>query len=116
MNTGDGVLTAIKMMEVMLTKKLPLSALAEPMHMYPQVLKNVVVTDKEQTLAAPEVQAAVQKATEELGDNGRVLLRASGTEPVLRVMSEAGTFAICEQHVDAIIEAMNKAGYLIRVK
>ncbi|MBQ5986635.1 MAG: phosphoglucosamine mutase [Clostridia bacterium] len=115
-NTGDGVLTAIKMMEVMLTKKLPLSALAEPMHMYPQVLKNVVVTDKEQTLAAPEVQAAVQKATEELGDNGRVLLRASGTEPVLRVMSEAGTFAICEQHVDAIIEAMNKAGYLIRVK
>ena len=115
-NTGDGVLTAIKMMEVMLKKKTTLSELAAPMHMYPQVLKNVVVTDKEETLAAPEVKAAVQKATEELGQNGRVLLRASGTEPVLRVMSEADTFEICEYHVDAIIDAMREAGYLIRVK
>jgi len=115
-NTGDGVLTAIKMMEVMLTKKTTLSTLAEPMHMYPQVLKNVVVTDKEETLASEAVKAAVTRATEQLGDNGRVLLRASGTEPVLRVMAEANTFAICEQHVDAIIEAMRQAGYLIRVK
>ncbi|MBR0082019.1 MAG: phosphoglucosamine mutase [Clostridia bacterium] len=115
-NTGDGVLTAIKMMEVMLKKKTTLSALAAPMHMYPQVLKNVVVTDKAETLASEAVQAAVKQATEELGANGRVLLRASGTEPVLRVMSEADTFEICEHHVDAIIEAMNKAGYLIRVK
>ncbi len=115
-NTGDGVLTAIKMMEVMLKKKTTLSALAAPMHMYPQVLKNVIVTDKEKTLASDAVKAAVEKATEELGEDGRVLLRASGTEPVLRVMSEANTFAICEHHVDAIIEAMNQAGYLIRVK
>ncbi len=115
-NTGDGVLTAIKMMEVMLKKKTTMSALAAPMHMYPQVLKNVVVTDKEETLASEAVKAAVAKATEELGEDGRVLLRASGTEPVLRVMSEANTFAICEHHVDAIIEAMNQAGYLIRVK
>lgn len=115
-NTGDGVLTAIKVMEVMLTKKTTLSALAAPMKMYPQVLKNVIVTDKEETLASDAVKEAVAKATEELGENGRVLLRASGTEPVLRVMSEANTFALCEQHVDAIIEAMNKAGYLIRVK
>ena len=83
---------------------------------YPQVLKNVVVTDKEETLASEAVKAAVTRATEQLGDNGRVLLRASGTEPVLRVMAEANTFAICEQHVDAIIEAMRQAGYLIRVK
>ena len=115
-NTGDGVLTAIKMMEVMLKKKTTLSALAAPMHMYPQVLKNVIVTDKEKTLASDAVKAAVEKATKELGEDGRVLLRASGTEPVLRVMSEANTFAICEHHVDAIIEAMNQAGYLIRVK
>ena len=115
-NTGDGVLTAIKMMEVMLKKKTTLSALAAPMHMYPQVLKNVVVTDKEETLAAEAVQKAVEQATEQLGANGRVLLRASGTEPVLRVMAEADTFEICEHHVDAIIEAMNRAGYLIRVK
>ena len=115
-NTGDGLLTAIKMMEVMLKKKTTLSALAEPMRMYPQILKNVVVTDKEQTLACEEVQAAVKKATEELGANGRVLLRASGTEPVLRVMAEADTIEICEHHVDAIIEAMNRAGYLIKVK
>ena len=115
-NTGDGVLTAIKVMEVMLTKKTSLSELAAPMHMYPQVLKNVIVTDKEKTLASETVQAAVAKATELLGENGRVLLRASGTEPVLRVMAEATTFAMCEQHVDAIIEAMQTAGYLIRVK
>ena len=115
-NTGDGALTASKMMEVMLKKKTTLSALAAPMHMYPQVLKNVIVTDKEKTLASDAVKAAVEKATEELGEDGRVLLRASGTEPVLRVMSEANTFAICEHHVDAIIEAMNQAGYLIRVK
>ena len=115
-NTGDGVLTAIKIMEVMLTKKTPLSELTAPMRMYPQVLKNVVVTDKEATLADARVQAAVNEATEQLGADGRVLLRASGTEPVLRVMSEATTFALCEQHVDAIIDAMDKAGYLIRVK
>lgn len=115
-NTGDGVLTAIKVMEVMLTKKTTLSALAAPVKMYPQVLKNVIVTDKQETLASEAVKAAVEKATELLGDNGRVLLRASGTEPVLRVMAEANTFAACEQHVDAIIDAMDKAGYLIRVK
>lgn len=115
-NTGDGVLTAIKMMEVMLKKKTPLSSLAAPMRMYPQVLKNVIVTDKQETLNSNIVKAAVEKATEELGNNGRVLLRASGTEPVLRVMAEAGSFSVCEQQVDAIIESMKSAGFLIRVK
>ncbi len=115
-NTGDGVLTAIKMMEVMLKKKTTLSALASPMKMYPQVLKNVIVTDKQQTLDSEIVKKAVARATEELGNNGRVLLRASGTEPVLRVMAEAGTFSACEQHVDAIIESMRSGGFLIRVK
>ena len=115
-NTGDGLLTAIKVMEAVTETKQPLSVLASPMHMYPQVLKNVIVTDKDETLNCPEVQAAVKKAEEELGSEGRVLLRKSGTEPLLRVMSEATTHELCEEKVDSIIEAMRAAGRLIRVK
>jgi phosphoglucosamine mutase len=115
-NTGDGILTAIKVMEAITESKQPLSVLAEPMTMYPQVLKNVVVTDKDETLACPEVQAAVKKAEEELGNNGRVLLRKSGTEPVLRVMAEADTFEACEENVNAIIDAMAASKHLIEVK
>ena len=84
--------------------------------MYPQVLKNVVVTDKDETLNCPEVKAAVKTAEEELGSDGRVLLRKSGTEPLLRVMSEATTHELCEEKVDAIIAAMDRAGKLIRIK
>ncbi len=115
-NTGDGLLTAIKVMEVITETKEPLSVLAAPMTMYPQVLKNVIVTDKDETLACPAVQAAVKKAEAELGENGRVLLRKSGTEPLLRVMSEATTYELCEEKVDAIIAAMKDAGKLIRIK
>ena len=115
-NTGDGLLTAIKVMEAITETKEPLSVLASPMTMYPQVLKNVIVTDKDETLACPEVQAAVKKAEAELGENGRVLLRKSGTEPLLRVMSEATTYELCEEKVDAIIAAMKDAGKLIRIK
>ncbi len=115
-NTGDGLLTAIKVMEAVTETKQPLSVLASGMTMYPQVLKNVIVTDKDETLNCPEVQAAVKKAEEELGDNGRVLLRKSGTEPLLRVMSEATTKELCEEKVDAIIAAMDRAGKLIRIK
>ena len=115
-NTGDGILTAIKVMEAMTETKQPLSKLAEPMIMYPQVLKNVVVTDKDETLNCPEVQAAVKKAEDELGADGRILLRKSGTEPLLRVMSEATTYELCEEKVDAIIAAMKDAGKLIKIK
>ena len=115
-NTGDGLMTAIKIMEAMTETKLSLSALAAPVTMYPQVLKNVIVTDKDETLECEEVKAAVKKAQEELGSNGRVLLRKSGTEPLLRVMSEATTQELCEEKVDAIIAAMEKAGKLIKVK
>ncbi|MCR5663725.1 MAG: phosphoglucosamine mutase [Oscillospiraceae bacterium] len=114
--TGDGLLTAIKLMEAMLESKQSLSELTEGMKFYPQLLKNVVVTDKDETLACSEVQAAVKKAEEELGANGRVLLRKSGTEPLLRVMAEADTTELCEEKVDAIIDAMRQAGKLIRVK
>ena len=103
-------------MGIMIETNLPLSALAAGVTMYPQVLKNVEVDDKDGTLADPAVQASVDKATEELGDNGRVLLRKSGTEPVLRVMSEAGTKEDCEKQVDAIIDSMRVSGHLIKVR
>ena len=115
-HTGDGLITAIMVMGVMIETQLPLSALAAGCTMYPQVLKNVKVDDKDATLADPEVQAQVEKCTEALGDGGRVLLRKSGTEPVLRVMAEAGSDAECEAQVDAIIAAMERSGHLIEVK
>ena len=87
--TGDGILTSIKLMEAMLAKKLPLSKLAEPVTIYPQVLKNVRVKSKPEAQADPEVQAAVQDVAGRLGDSGRILVRESGTEPVIRVMVEA---------------------------
>lgn len=114
--TGDGLLTAIKIMEAVTETKQSLSELASGIIMYPQRMKNVVVTDKDDTLADPIVVAAVAKAEEELGEDGRVLLRKSGTEPLLRVMSEAKTMELCEEKVDAIIAAMHNAGKLIKVK
>ncbi len=114
--TGDGILTSLMVMMTMLDKKMPLSMLAEGMKMYPQVLKNVIVTDKDETMNSPLVIKAVSDMEEKLGANGRVLLRKSGTEPVLRVMSEAIDAGDCAYAVDYIIEAMNKAGKLIKVK
>lgn len=115
-NTGDGLLTAIKLMEAMTETKLPMSALAAPVRIYPQLLKNVVVTDKDGAMNHPAVAAAVKRAEAELGADGRVLLRKSGTEPVLRVMAEAGSDALCEKYVDLIIDAMRGAGLLVKVK
>ncbi len=114
--TGDGLLTALKVMQAVLDQKSTLAKLAAPVHKYPQVLKNVKVTDKDATLADPGVKAAVDAATARLGDEGRVLLRKSGTEPVLRVMAEAPTPEECEKNVDDIIAAMKKSGMLIEVK
>lgn len=110
--TGDGVLTAIKLMQVMLDRKMPLSKLAEPVTIYPQVLKNVVVFDKEYALADSDVKAAESAAEDRLAGNGRVLLRASGTEPLIRVMAEAPTQEECEIAVDSIIEVLVKKGYV----
>ena len=115
-HTGDGLITALMLMQVMIDTQLPLSVLAAGVTMYPQVLKNVRVDDKDLTLADAAVQAAVDECTAELGDSGRVLLRKSGTEPVLRVMAEAGTAEECEKQVDRIITAMEKSGHLIEVK
>ena len=115
-NTGDGLLTAIKVMEAITEQKQPLSVLASGMTMYPQKLKNVIVTDKDETLGCAEVLAAVKKVESDLGENGRVVLRKSGTEPLLRVMVEATSHELCEEKVDEIIAAMADAGKLIRVK
>ncbi len=115
-NTGDGLLTAIKVMQVMLDRKLPLSALTAPLTIYPQLLKNVVVDDKDGTLNDPKVQAAADAVTESLHGEGRILLRKSGTEPVLRVMVEATTQALCEEKVDSVIQVMKETGHLVKVK
>ena len=104
--TGDGMLTAIKLMQVMLDKKLPLSKLIKPVTIYPQVLKNVRVADKDGAMKNAGVQLALECAVKNLGGDGRMLLRKSGTEPVLRVMAEAPTFEQCEACVDAVIDAM----------
>ncbi|WP_407383215.1 phosphoglucosamine mutase [Ruminococcus sp.] len=110
--TGDGILTSLKMMEVMLAKEKPMSELAAPCVFYPQVLKNVRVKSKPEAQNDPAVQAAVKKVAEELGDDGRILVRESGTEPVIRVMVEAGSDEICEKYVDEVIDVITKGGHL----
>ena len=111
-NTGDGILTSLKLMEVMLDKEKPMSELAAPVVFYPQVLKNVRVKSKPEAQNDPDVQAAVAKVAEELGDTGRILVRESGTEPVIRVMVEAGTGEICEKYVDSVIDVITQKGHL----
>ena len=98
--TGDGILTSLKLMEVMLAKEKPMSELAAPMVMYPQVLKNVKVKSKPEAKNDPDVQKAVAEVKNSLGNEGRILLRESGTEPVIRVMVEAGSDEECEKYVD----------------
>lgn len=109
--TGDGILTSIKMMQVMLAKKQPLSKLAEPVKIFPQVLENVRVTSKEETLADADVTTAVKAAEDSLGDSGRILVRQSGTEPVIRVMAEAESAEVCRKCVDGIVDVIRAKGY-----
>ena len=110
--TGDGILTSLKMMEVMLAKEKPLSELAAPVEFYPQVLKNVRVKSKPDAQNDPDVQAAVAKVGEELGTTGRILVRESGTEPVIRVMVEAPSEEICEKYVDGVIDVIKAKGHI----
>ena len=102
-STGDGILTSLKMMEVMMARKQKMSQLCEGLNIYPQVLQNVRVADKAEALANPEVQAAIDQVTAELGDTGRILVRESGTEPVIRVMVEAESEEICQKYVDMVV-------------
>ena len=109
--TGDGILTSLKMMEVMLARKKKLSELAAPFKVYPQVLENVRVSDKKAAQSDPDVQAAVAKVAEALGDTGRILVRESGTEPVVRVMVEAPEKETCQQYVNAVVSVIHSKGY-----
>lgn len=111
--TGDGILTSLKMMEVMMAKKTPVSKLYEGFEMYPQYLKNVKVKDKSQARNDADVIAAIEKAEKELADTGRILVRESGTEPVIRVMAEAESDELCKKYVDRVVEIIISKGYAI---
>ena len=108
--TGDGILTSLMVMEVVMEKKQTLSKLAEEVKIYPQILKNVRVADKKTARENPEVVKAVDAVAKALGDDGRILVRESGTEPVIRVMVEAATDEICEKYVDQVVDVMKAQG------
>ncbi len=110
--TGDGILTSLKMMEVMLAKEKPMSELAAPVVFYPQVLKNVRVKSKPEAQNDPDVQKSVEEVAKALGNTGRILVRESGTEPVIRVMVEAESDEICEKYVDQVIDVIRSKGHL----
>ena len=109
--TGDGILTSLKMMEVMLASKKKMSQLCEGLYIYPQVLKNVRVRSKPEAQQDPVVQAVVSEVAAELGEAGRILVRESGTEPVIRVMVEAQSKALCQQCVDRVVDAICTQGH-----
>ena len=109
--TGDGILTSLKLMEVMLAKKKTMSQLCEGLTIYPQVLKNVRVKSKPEAQNDPEVQAAVRAVAQKLGDTGRILVRESGTEPVIRVMVEASSKAVCQACVDQVVDVICARGH-----
>ena len=109
--TGDGILTSLKVMEVMLNTKKKLSQLCEGLTIYPQVLKNVRVNSKPEAQNDPKVQAAVQAVADRLGDTGRILVRESGTEPVIRVMVEAPSKQLCQDCVDEVVNVICAQGH-----
>lgn len=111
-STGDGILTSLKMMEVIMARKKKLSELTADLAIYPQVLENVRVHDKAAAQADVDVQAAVESVAEVLGDTGRILVRESGTEPLLRVMVEAESEELCRKYVDQVVEIVRKKGHV----
>ena len=111
--TGDGILTSLLLMEVMLEKKQSLAKLTEEVTIYPQLLKNVRVADKKAARENPAVLEVVAKVTEELGDNGRILVRESGTEPVIRVMVEAETNELCAKYVKQVVDIICAEGLIV---
>ncbi len=110
--TGDGILTSLKVMETIVETKKTLAQLIEPVTIYPQLLKNVKVKSKPAAREDADVQAAVDRVSKALGDNGRILLRESGTEPVIRVMVEAETDDICQKYVTEVIEVIKSKGHI----
>ncbi len=112
-STGDGILTSLKIMEVMMARKKTLSQLCDGLTIFPQVLKNVKVADKAAAQADPDVQAAVAEVAARLGDSGRILVRESGTEPLIRVMVEAETQETCQQLVDSVVAVIRSKGHAV---
>ena len=112
-STGDGILTSLKIMECMMARKKPLSQLWEGFTFYPQVLKNVRVADKAAAQRDPDVQKAVSDVAARLGDSGRILVRESGTEPVIRVMVEAESKEVCDALVDSVIAVIRSKGHAV---
>ena len=108
--TGDGILTSLMLMEVILEKKQTLGKLADEVKIFPQLLKNVRVRDKKAARENLAVQAAVQRVADELGADGRILVRESGTEPVIRVMVEAVSDEVCEKYVNSVVEVIKAEG------
>ena len=111
--TGDGILTSLMLMEVIMETKQSLGQLTEEVKIYPQLLKNVRVADKKTARENPEVVKAVDAVAEALGDDGRILVRESGTEPVIRVMVEAATDELCEKYVTQVIDVIEKEGLIV---
>lgn len=111
--TGDGILTSIKLMEVMLSSKKKMSELISPVTIYPQILKNIRVVSKPEAIGDADVQKVVDAVEIKLGDNGRILVRESGTEPVIRVMVEAKTVQEAEDCVDEVIDVIKKKGHAV---
>ena len=111
--TGDGILTSLLMMEVMLEEKNSLGTLTDEVKIYPQLLKNVRVSDKKTARENEEVVKAVDAVAEALGDEGRILVRESGTEPVIRVMVEAATDELCEKYVNQVVEVMANQNLIV---
>lgn len=112
-STGDGILTSLKMMEVMMAREKPLSELAAPVVIFPQVLENVRVTDKRAVMSAPLVRQAVGRAEALLQDSGRMLVRESGTEPLVRVMAEAADEETCRKCIGIVTEAIDACGFRV---
>ena len=112
--TGDGILTSLKIMEAMIEQKQSLAQLAEPVEIFPQILENVRVYDKAVAQADEDVQKAVKEVEAELGDEGRILVRESGTEPLVRVMVEARSHEICREKVDKVVKVLREKGHVIK--
>lgn len=112
-STGDGILTSLKMMEALIASKKKMSELYSGLTIYPQILENVRVKDKSLTLSDPDVMKAVRSAESKLGSAGRILVRESGTEPLIRVMAEAETEEQCKKYVGDIVKVIKEKGYAV---
>ena len=108
--TGDGLLTSLKIMEIMIAKGCPISKLASELTIFPQVLVNLHVQDKQAVLKDKDVAACIDHIRKVLGKNGRVLVRASGTEPLIRVMIEAETKETCDRFAERIVAKIREKG------